>query len=158
MFAAFVSQVHLGPVEVEGIGAVQSHYSAGELNACRPIARCDGRANRRSRSGGCRKKINISMKGCGTSGGGMRGGGRAWHENLILERFFAPVLDMPTYASPNGNRWPPEQRANVAAPIGTARPSSAGPSRIRWWRGQSDLLDDGALVAGMCIADAAWRP
>ncbi len=46
----------------------------------------------------------------------------AWHENLILERFFAPVLDLPTYASPNGNRWPPEQRANIAKQVVTGAP------------------------------------
>ena len=45
----------------------------------------------------------------------------AWHENLILERFFVPVLDLPTYASPNGNRWPPEQRANIAKQVVTRR-------------------------------------
>jgi hypothetical protein len=37
----------------------------------------------------------------------------AWHENLILERFFAPVLDRSTYVSVNGNRWPPEHRADA---------------------------------------------
>ena len=37
----------------------------------------------------------------------------AWRENLILERYFAPVLDTPTYASPQANRWPPEQRADL---------------------------------------------
>jgi hypothetical protein len=31
---------------------------------------------------------------------------RAWHENLILETFFGPVLDL-------GVRWPPEQRAEA---------------------------------------------
>lgn len=39
----------------------------------------------------------------------------AWHENLILERFFAPVLDRQTYVSQNGNRWPPEHRADAEA-------------------------------------------
>ena len=42
----------------------------------------------------------------------------AWRENPILERFFVPVLDMPTYASPNGNRWPPEQRADISQRAG----------------------------------------
>ena len=41
----------------------------------------------------------------------------AWHENLILERFFVPVLDLPTYVSPNGSRWPPEQRDNIAKQV-----------------------------------------
>ena len=39
----------------------------------------------------------------------------AWHENLILERFFAPVLDRPSYVSASGNRWPPEHRADAHA-------------------------------------------
>jgi hypothetical protein len=39
----------------------------------------------------------------------------AWRENRILEQFYAPVLDTPTYASKLGNRWPGEQRAEAAA-------------------------------------------
>lgn len=39
----------------------------------------------------------------------------AWRENLILEKFFSPVLDVPTYASPALLRWPPEQRAEAAS-------------------------------------------
>ena len=38
----------------------------------------------------------------------------AWRENVILETFFAPVLDNPTYASRTGLRWPAEQRADAA--------------------------------------------
>ena len=59
----------------------------------------------------------------------------AWRENLILERFFVPVLDLPTYASPNGNRWPPEQRADFAnrAAAGNAFLSAAEPYPILTW-------------------------
>ena len=39
----------------------------------------------------------------------------AWRENRILEQFYAPVLDTPTYASKLGNRWPSEQRADAAS-------------------------------------------
>jgi hypothetical protein len=35
----------------------------------------------------------------------------ARHENLILEKYYAPVLDTPSHASATGLRWPPEQRA-----------------------------------------------
>jgi hypothetical protein len=35
----------------------------------------------------------------------------AWGENQILETFFAPVLDTPSYAAPGISRWPPAQRA-----------------------------------------------
>jgi hypothetical protein len=37
----------------------------------------------------------------------------ARHENLILEKYYAPVLDAPSYLSPTGHRWPPEQRADA---------------------------------------------
>jgi hypothetical protein len=36
-----------------------------------------------------------------------------WHENLILEKYFAPVLDFPTYSTGAGAKWPAEQRANA---------------------------------------------
>jgi hypothetical protein len=36
---------------------------------------------------------------------------RAWRENLIVERYFSPVLDAPTYAGRSGQRWPAEQAA-----------------------------------------------
>jgi hypothetical protein len=39
----------------------------------------------------------------------------ARHENLILERYYAPVLDSPSYLSPTGHRWSPEQRADAEA-------------------------------------------
>ena len=37
----------------------------------------------------------------------------AWRENLILETFYAPVLDTPTSEGSEGHRWPPDQRADV---------------------------------------------
>lgn len=59
----------------------------------------------------------------------------AWAENRILEKYFAPVLDTPTYAGKSGHRWPPEQRADAAA---RAKPtadyvSEAYPYRILTW-------------------------
>ena len=39
----------------------------------------------------------------------------AWRENRILEQFYEPVLNTPTYASKLGNRWPGEQRADAAS-------------------------------------------
>jgi hypothetical protein len=46
----------------------------------------------------------------------------ARHENLILEAYFAPVLDTPTYISATGLRWPAEQRADVESRAGSADP------------------------------------
>jgi hypothetical protein len=37
----------------------------------------------------------------------------AWHENLILEEYFQPVLDTPSYVSPTGFRWTAEQRGDA---------------------------------------------
>ncbi|MBY0495255.1 MAG: VanZ family protein [Cyanobacteria bacterium] len=117
IFAAFVSQAHLGHmIDVPDIGKFKSHYSAARLNelqldraarwktappiAIRRLSREDqyldeGLWHVRRRNGA---EVD-----------------EAWRENLILERFFVPVLDLPTYASPNGNRWPPEQRADFGA-------------------------------------------
>jgi hypothetical protein len=116
IFATFVSQVHLGHlIEVVDIGRFKSHYSQQQLNdlqghravlwqtqppvTVQRLSREDqyldeGLAHVRRRNGA---EID-----------------EAWRENLILERFFVPILDLPTYASPNGNRWPPEQRADFA--------------------------------------------
>jgi hypothetical protein len=57
--------------------------------------------------------------------------GAAWRENLILEKFFAPVLDARTYASETPQRWPAEQRAEAASRPGIdRRPSVSG--EYRW--------------------------
>jgi VanZ family protein len=37
------------------------------------------------------------------------------HENLILEKYYAPVLDAPSYLSPQGLRWPAAQRDDAEA-------------------------------------------
>jgi hypothetical protein len=60
----------------------------------------------------------------------------AWFENLILERYYAPVLDTQTYiAAPH--RWSPGHRAEAAArlPAGAGAPyeSDAEPSPIYTW-------------------------
>lgn len=59
-----------------------------------------------------------------------------WRENLILEKYFEPVLDFPTYNTPKGGRWPEEQRRNVGAIAASdARPwvSRANPFPIYAW-------------------------
>lgn len=49
----------------------------------------------------------------------------AWRENRILEKFYAPVLETPTYANAAGHRWPPAQRADAAARAAGVRPSAS---------------------------------
>ena len=118
IFATFVSNVHLGHVnEVAGIGRFKSHYSVEQLHAHQaerfeswktrpPIAiRRLSREDQYLDEGLWHVRRRNSAADVT----------EAWRENLILERFFAPVLDVPTYASPAGNRWPPEQRADFSA-------------------------------------------
>ncbi|HEX6165025.1 MAG TPA: VanZ family protein [Vicinamibacterales bacterium] len=118
IFAGFVSQVHLGHEnDVPDIGRFKSHYSTAQLNALQAD---------RAESWKTRPPIRIrrlSREDQYLDEGiwhvrrrnGAANVTEAWRENLILERFFVPVLDMPTYASPDGNRWPPEQRADFGA-------------------------------------------
>lgn len=119
VFGAFVGVVHLGRVvHVEGIGQFSSRHTAAELDALQR-----DRAERWLTA----PPLNIprlSREDQYLDEGlwHVRERNRrwdaqeitaAWHENLILERFFAPVLDRPTYVSATGNRWPAEHRADA---------------------------------------------
>lgn len=44
----------------------------------------------------------------------------AWRENLILEKYYTPVLDTPSYVSKTGHRWPDAQRADAQQRATTA--------------------------------------
>ena len=48
----------------------------------------------------------------------------AWSENLILEKYYAPVLDTPSYISKTGHRWPAGQRTDAELRIVAAPGSS----------------------------------
>jgi hypothetical protein len=47
---------------------------------------------------------------------------RAWFENRVLEAYFAPALDFPSYAVPAGSKWPAAQRADAEARMMAAEP------------------------------------
>jgi hypothetical protein len=124
IFATFVSQVHLGhAIDAADIGRFKSHYTAAELNDLQ---------GHRAVLWQTQPPINITRLSRedqyldeGLWHVRRRNAAEvdeAWRENLILERFFVPVLDLPTYASPNGNRWPPEQRATIGAQIDAGYP------------------------------------
>jgi VanZ family protein len=61
----------------------------------------------------------------------------AWNENLILERYFAPVLDTPSYLSATGHRWSSEHLADAGRRFGELAPahyeSQAHPAAIHVW-------------------------
>jgi hypothetical protein len=79
---------------------------------------------------------------------------RVWHENLILEKYFAPVLDFPTYSTSAGAKWPAEQRANAEAQAGAvagAYRSTANPYPIYTWSPVLFWMSVIAMVAVMAV-------
>lgn len=89
----------------------------------------------------------------------------AWNENLILEKYFAPVLDTPTYEGAAGHRWPAAQRADAEARISRS-PSSeryvsgAYPYRILTWSKPVFWAAAGTIAAALLLVTslAASRP
>jgi hypothetical protein len=51
----------------------------------------------------------------------------AWLENLILEKYYARVLDAPCIISKTGHRWPAEQRADAEQRSAAARAAATTP-------------------------------
>jgi hypothetical protein len=75
----------------------------------------------------------------------------AWRKNLVLERYYAPVIDTPSYTSAVGHRWPPPQREDASArlsegSVGTLQ--DADESIIYTW---SKPLFWGAIAATMAL-------
>lgn len=84
----------------------------------------------------------------------------AWNENRILEQYFAPVLDTPSYISATGHRWPDAQRADAAqraaiqraAQPGATYVSEAYPYPIFTWPTNVYWAIVGALIAAVVLA------
>jgi VanZ family protein len=78
----------------------------------------------------------------------------AWRENLILEKWFAPVLDTPSYVDAKGHRWSPEHRADAASRVkgtgGRGFVSRAYPYPLYYWPGFRLWLS-GIVVAGLLV-------
>ena len=120
--AAFFHAVHLGhEIDDPQTGEFLSRYSAEEL-----LAASRDRAVR-WRSAPPRELHRTSIEDHYLAEGvwhvqrrnEVEDAQRVWHENLILEKYFAPVLDFPTYSTGAGAKWPAEQRANAEAQAGT---------------------------------------
>ncbi len=120
-FGVFFSTVHLGhEIRDPAIGSFRSRYDANGL-----LAMSADRARRwKTHPPATLRRFSredqylaealwhIQRRNDVEAEGGIWA---TWKENLILEKYFAPVLDIPTFATPGGARWPPEQRRNVAA-------------------------------------------
>lgn len=61
----------------------------------------------------------------------------AWRENLILERYYRPVLETPSYVDKGGHRWHPDHRADAEtramATAGQPYVSAAYPYPLYYW-------------------------
>jgi hypothetical protein len=83
----------------------------------------------------------------------------AWGENQILEKFFAPVLDTPSYAVPGISRWPAPQRAEAEQrrpPDNAPYSSRAEPYPLFLWPRGVFWLAAVACVATPVLAGVAW--
>lgn len=144
--AVFLHTVHLGYVVVDGeIGSFTSRYSPERLAELRgekaqqwathPPPLVLERISREDQylSEGL---AHVRWRNKQWDAGNV---GAAWKENRILEQYFVPVLDTPTYEGKQGHRWPAAQRADAearAAAVPTAAPyvSAAYPYEIYTWR------------------------
>jgi VanZ family protein len=84
-----------------------------------------------------------------------------WKENMILERFFDPVLQFPTYSTPSGARWSVEQRANVEArEAGHDGPyvSEANPYPIYTWNPVAFWTVVAGLIAALVFVIVRTGP
>jgi len=152
ILAAFFGVVHLG-YEVDGgdAGRFLSRYSADDLRA----AARDRAARWKTEPPLVLHRMSVEdhylAEGVWHIQRRNEGTGlNTWKENLILERFFDPVLEYRTYSTPSGARWPQEQRANVEAQHGhdaTPYVSTANPYPIYAWNAVTYWAMVAAVVA-----------
>jgi VanZ family protein len=133
--AAFVHVVHLGHAIADpAFGTFDSRYTAEDLDATArdraqawraapPLVRPPrfSREDQYMTEG----LQHVQARNTAWDGGAAF---TAWRENLILERYFAPVLDTPSYVAAAGHRWSEAHRADAAQ---RARGTEARPFESR---------------------------
>jgi len=140
LFAAFLYFVHVGhDVRDPAIGTFRSRYTASELLANAADRGQRWRTEPLTTLRRYSREDQYMSEGLWHIQARNEASGdplTQWKENLILEKYFQPVLDFPTYNTPNGGRWPQEQRDNIRAiAAGDTRPwvSKANPYPIYAW-------------------------
>ena len=125
VFAAFFHVVHLGyDIHDPGIGTFRSRYDAERLRLLALDRAERWRRNpplalvRVSREDQFMTEgvVHVQQRNEAWAEGKIAD---AWAENLILEQYFVPVLDTPSFISAGGHRWPDAQRADAAARVAT---------------------------------------
>jgi hypothetical protein len=144
--AAFFHTVHLGHEILDAeIGRFRSRYNAGELAQLSAARSREWLAHpppleipRISREDQYMTEGVEHVRERNT----LWGEGRqadAWLENRILEKYYAPVVDTPSYHSKTGHRWPDEQRGHAqaafaaAADLAATYVSDSNPAPIHTW-------------------------
>ena len=118
--ALFFDVIHLGHELRLGHSTLRSRYTSGELDA---LSR--DRGERWPREGPPTALRRLSREDQYLAEGlwhvqrrneaaGAGDAFAAWRENEILERFFPPILDWPSYAASAPSRWPPAQREDFS--------------------------------------------
>ena len=164
IFGGFVGVVHVGyELHADGIGRFGSRYTAFGLQAhqrdraTRWVSHPPIGISRLSREDQYLDEAywHVRERNRLWDAGDING---SFRENLILERFFVPVLDLPTYISPNGTRWAAEHRADAAARSTPAAEyvSAAAPHPIFYWSKTLYWTAVG-LIAVICAAPALRR-
>ena len=143
VFAAFVHVVHLGyEIRDDEIGTFKSRYARGALEAmaiskaeewrAHPfplVLRRVSREDQYMTEGVTHVQKRNELLAAHDAAG-------AWRENRILEKYYVPVLDTPSYISRSGHRWSAEQRAEVQSRTSDVRMeyvSAANPYPIYAW-------------------------
>jgi hypothetical protein len=125
LFALFFQSVHLGYEVVDReAGVFRSHYTSGELAAASLDRSHSWRANPPTTLRPLSREDQYLSEGIAHvrrrnqrwDEGNLPA---AWQEHLILEKYFAPVLNTPSYLSVAKPVWPDEQRTKAAAALGS---------------------------------------
>lgn len=142
VFALFVNAVYVGyEVSRDGL-TFRSHYSEQELQALAADRRERWKTDppikliRVSREDQYMDEAlwHVKRRNVAWGDGDYRA---SWQENRILETYYAPVLDTPSYVSLTGHRWSSEQRQDAESRVAGQRGpyvSDAEPYAILPWR------------------------
>jgi len=160
--ALFVHIVHLGDdINDREVGVFKSRYSMTALPALAAAKRAEwqmhpppltlqrvSREDQYMAEGVTHVQRRNELLGADQAKG-------AWMENLILEKYYAPVLDTPSYVSRTGHRWSAEQRASVDVRAAGSDPSyvsAANPYPIFAWSRSVFWVASGIAAAAVWIA------
>ena len=125
LLAAFFHSVHLGvEVQDDETGRFRSRYTVDDLARIGqdrlalwkehpPLER--PRSRSREDQYMSEALLHATERNRKWEAGDMRA---AWAENRILEKYYAPALDAPSYVSRTGHRWPDPQRNDARQRLG----------------------------------------